>query len=247
MTSKTRVNVVPVFSALLTMLFLSGTAGYCQDKWTGDITAGYTVSNGNTKKSALNGSGNVKKNFDKIDVSAKGDIFTSSSKGKMDDQKWLGQGRGAYNFGHEDRWFTFAQVTVDHDRFSDIDIRTVPSAGLGYWLVKQDTFKWSVEGGLGYEVTNFRSEKATQKSMVGIGKTHLEKTLIKKSKVTEDFTIIPTFNGNGYRINNEVEFTNPINDMLSLSIKYISDYNSAPPPDKKKMDTRLVTGVKYAF
>jgi putative salt-induced outer membrane protein YdiY len=176
-----------------------------------------------------------------------GDIFTSSSNSKMDDQKWSALGRGAYSFGQEERWFAFAQTAVDHDRFSDIDIRTAPSAGLGYWLLKQETFKWSVEGGLGYEITNYRSAKSTKKTMIGVGKTHLEKAFFQKSKIIEDFTILPSLEGEGYRINNQIEFTNPINDTLSLSVKYITDYNSKPAPDTKKMDGRLVTGVKYSF
>jgi len=132
-------------------------------------------------------------------------------------------------------------------RFADIDLRVIPSAGVGYWIAQQEDWKWSVETGLAYESTSYRSSRADDKSIAGFGRTYAEKKLFDKAKLSEDFSVIPSFEGDGYRINSITEFSNPLVQGWDLLIRYALDYDSEPSPGKTKTDTRVVTGLKYSF
>lgn len=230
------------------IFFISPNIAYSEEPWSGDMTLGYTQTNGNTEKSSFNISGSAKKVFNSSELSIKGDVYTASTDDQLDDQKWSSLVRYDIKFGEDDRWFNSYQVLGDHDRFADVDYRITPSVGIGYWLYKEEDFSWMVEGSLGYEMTTYRSSKPDDESAVALGHTKIEKKIFDNAKIAEDFTIIPALeSGEGFRIKSETELTNPISESMDLSVKYVLDYDSEPSDGKKKTDSRIVTGVKYSF
>ncbi|VAX36965.1 hypothetical protein MNBD_UNCLBAC01-1853 [hydrothermal vent metagenome] len=228
------------------LLAIQGVAVGAED-WDGNLSLGYNSASGNTEKTALSVSGELKRIFDGAELLIKGDIYTSSSNKRMDDQKWTGLARTAFDIDDQGRWFSVVQFLMEHDRFADIDVRTTPSAGVGYWISNTDDWKWNVEAQLGYIATSYRSDKLDTSSAVFVGKTYLEKQIFEKGRISEGLTLTPSLDGGGFLIKSETEFTNPISDVLDFNIKYILDYNSEPATGKKKTDTRIITGIKYSF
>lgn len=246
-----------LISPVLMTIFCLGITfvGYAQETaaveienpWRREISIGYNQSTGNTEKAELMLSGEIKKVMAEAEFLGKAEIYYSSSDKKMDSQKWSSLVRYFYNFGDEKMWFNSYQVLVDHDRFADVDYRILPSVGLGYWFSKEDDWKAMLEGSFGFEVTNYRSSQPDDEEAVFIGHTYLEKKILDNARITEDASIIPSLEGNGARFKSETAFTNPLSEALDLSIKFIVDYDTDPPPDIKKTDTRLITGLKYSF
>lgn len=232
---------------LALVLGLATIAGAEETVWKKEIGVGFDQSKGNTDKAQFNLSTGVTKGWKHSDFSDKFDLFYSSSNKKMDGQKWINTARYSLNFGKEDRWFNPYQLILDHDRFADIDIRYQPSVGIGYWLSKNDDFKWSVEGSLGYQVTEYRSNTETKRGSTLPLRTFLDKRIFEKSHLTEDFTFTPSLEGNGNLIHSETGFINPLAQGLDLTLRYILDYDSEPGDGKKKTDTRFVAGMKYSF
>lgn len=215
--------------------------------WKGDVTAGFSQSNGNTDKAALNLSGSATRMFEEDELLFKGEMYYSSSEDRMDDQKWSILTKYTNNWQDNDRWFNSYQVLVDHDYFADIDYRITPAAGLGYWLIKESDIKWNVDGSLGYEMTRYRSATKDKNTLVGVGHSYFEKKVFDKATFSEDLTVIPSLQGDGYRLKSETGLTNPLTESMDLSLKYILDYDDNAPSGKKKTDTRIVAGVKYSF
>lgn len=232
---------------VLTVLALSAISASANEKWSGDASLGYLQTNGNTKKSSLNGSASAKRMFEGAELSAKVNIYNSTSDKTMDSQTWDALLRYSFDFGETNRWFNSYQIGVDHDRFADIDYRITPAAGIGYWLYKEEGFKWMVETSFGYEITEYRSSKDQDSSAVAILHTNVEKSVFKDAKLSEDLSIIPSLGDGGTRIKSTTELTNPLTDSLDLSLKYILDHDTEPSPDKKKTDTKIITGIKYSF
>lgn len=232
---------------LALVLGLNAAAGAEETVWKNDIGVGFDQSKGNTDLAQFNFAAGVAKGWAHSDFSDKFDLFYSSSNRKMDGQKWVNATRYALNFGKADRWFNPYQFMLDHDRFADIDIRYQPSVGLGYWFSTNDDFKWSVEGSLGYQVTEYRSDTETKRGMTLPLRTFLSKRVFEKSHLTEDLTFTPSLARNGNLIHSETGFINPLAKGLDLTMRYIIDYDSEPGEGKKKTDTRLVAGLKYRF
>ena len=76
----------------------------------------------------------------------------------------------------------------------------------------------------------------------------IEKRVIGHSKVSED--VSGTFGSadeNGYRIDSETHFINPISARLSLDLSLIDHFTSEPPLGAKRNDLLFVSALRYSF
>lgn len=238
-------SVVLFLMAVLLILFTKNV--YAEGEWNREVSVGFTQSTGNTEKAELNVAGELKRVMADAEFLANANIYYSSANDKMDGQKWSSLVRYAWDFGDEKRWFNLYQGKVEHDRFADVDYRLLPATGIGYWFSKEDDWKALAEGSLGYEITNYKSNKPDDKEAVAIGRTYLEKRILENARISEDFSVIPSLEENGTRMRSETAFTNPLKEGLDLTVKYIIDYDSEPASGIKKTDTRFITALTYSF
>lgn len=244
-----------VFGMALVLCLPLAAVSYAQENgkdWNAAVSLGYNQQTGNTQKAQLNVGAEYKRLFneEKEEFSAGGNVLYSSSDKKMDTQKWDAFTRYLWKFGEEYRWFNSYQLTVDHDRFADIDYRITPAAGIGYWIVQESDEKdwtWMVEGLLGYQITNYRSAQPDEEEAVFIGHTYFDKKLFDNAKISEDFYVIPSLEGGGTLFKSVTAFTNPLADNLDLEVKYTVDHDTDPAPGIKKTDTLFTVGIKYSF
>jgi len=237
-------------------LALIGLSGLCPearaegvlDGWTGDIFVGYTKTNGNTNKSTGSASAQAVKKFKRSQYTIKGNWLYSNTNDKMDGQKWDVLNRYTWDFGKEYRWYSFAQVLVDHDYFADIDYRVTPSAGVGYHILTGEDFIWDADAGVGYRITRYRINSAKDdEAPTMVAHTFLKKKIFDKAFLSEDLTVYPGFKADdGIVLHSETVFSNPLRDNLDFEIKYIIDHNTEPA-GKKKTDTQIIAGIKYKF
>ncbi len=217
--------------------------------WQREVALGYNYATGNTRESQFNGSFLINRNNKHIDEwIAKGHMYYSSTKRKMDAHKWYGMGRYAYSFGSMKRWYNFYRVEADHDRFADIDYRFVPAAGVGYWFYDLPRLKLIVEAGAGYEHTSYRSNIKDKGDWVLVPRAFFEKELFANTKIRQDIYYYPTFEDfSDYRIHSETVLDMAMNHKLSLRISLIDDYNADPPADTKDNDLRVISSLAYSF
>ena len=243
-----RPYVINLFMAVaISMTWLSQAAAEEAKPWEKEISLGYNQSSGNTDNSQLTVSGAVKRAWENSEFSSTADVYYSETDNKMDSQKWISATRYAFDFGEDKVWFNSYQLTVDHDRFADIDYRILPAAGLGYWFSKDDDFKLMSEASLGYQITEYRSGKADEEEAVFIARGYLEKKVWDRATFSEDLSFIPSLEEGSYRIKSETKFTNPISADMDIDLKYIVDYDSDPAEGKTTTDTRFITALKYKF
>ncbi|MCQ9206059.1 MAG: DUF481 domain-containing protein [Omnitrophica bacterium] len=216
--------------------------------WQREVSLGYNASSGNTQNNQFSLKFSANRKIDQVsEFTLKGDIYYSSSNGRMDAQKWQGTARYAFSFW-ESKWYNFYKIESDHDRFADINYRIVPSAGVGYWFSDQPDWKAMVELGMGLEYTNFKSDTKDNSAAILIPRAFFEKKLFADSRISQDIILYNSLEAIGeYRLHSETSLVNPINDKLSLRLSLIADYNSAPPEDTKKRDVRFISALTYTF
>lgn len=241
--------------ALTTTLILAGmlaaSAPACAieflPEWKKEISLGFDQSSGNTENTEFTGSASVSREFEAARASSDFNIYYGESNDVMDTQKWDSTTKYSNDFGENNEWFNIYKVTVDHDRFANIDYRILPSVGVGYWLSKTEEFEWSADVSLGYEITRYRSGTEDTEELTAILHTFVKKQIFDNAFISEDLSIIPSIEEDGIRIKSETKFVNPLQENLNLETKFIVDHDTEPAAGKKKTDTRLVIGVSYAF
>ena len=216
--------------------------------WQSEIAVGYSKASGNTQNNQFSLRSKANRKTDHDEFTLRGDVHYSSTKKKMDSQKWYGMGRYAFSFGGNIKWYNFYKLELDHDRFANIDYRIIPSIGIGYWFSDEPDWKAMTEVGLGLEHTESRDDTKDSDEVVLIPRAFFEKKLFGNSLVSQDLTLYPSLSDIGeLRLHSESKLTNPINDKLSLSLSLIDDYNANPPQGTKKNDIQIISALTYSF
>jgi len=219
-----------------------------EDKlWSAELSLGYNKSGGNTQNSQMVNSLYVNRKTNHDEFTIKGNSYYSSTNKKMDTQNWYGMLRYAFSFGKK-KWYKFYKLEGDHDKFSAIDYRLIPSIGIGYWFSDSENWKAMVEAGLGFEHTSYNDRTEDSNKIVLTPRVFLEKKIFKTATISQDITFYPSFENAGeFRLRSETALTNPINDKISLRLSFIDDYDSLPPKNTKKNDTKILSSLVYSF
>ncbi|MDP8266886.1 MAG: DUF481 domain-containing protein [Candidatus Aceula meridiana] len=216
--------------------------------WTREFSAGYSLSTGNTEKSQLSASFETKRKTERNEFTLKAESLYSSTDEKMDSQRYSGMARYAFSFSDNLKWYNFYKFEADHDRFSNIDYRLVPSTGVGYWFSDAEDFKFMTELGAGYEYTDYRDRTESTSEGIFIPRLFLEKRLIGKTRISNDITMyFPVGEPEAYRVKGEAALTSPLDDYWSLKLSVVDEFNNRPGNNTKKNDLRFISSVVYSF
>lgn len=218
-------------------------------EWKREASAGYNATWGNVDiKEYVAGLLINRRHLDRNEITVKGDLFISESNEETETQKWDLMGRYAFSFGRSKKWFNFYKMEYGHDRFANVSYRLVPSAGIGYWLLDAPKYKLMAETGIGWEHTEYRdSDKDATDDIVLTPHGHAEASPFENITLTHDFYAYPALDFKTYRLKFDSSVNLGINDIFSLKLALINDYNSDPPDDTEKFDHRLQSSLVAAF
>ncbi|MFH1063276.1 MAG: DUF481 domain-containing protein [Candidatus Omnitrophota bacterium] len=220
---------------------------HAEDMWKRELSLGFTQATGNTQNSQLSGAVEADKKTESDQVTLKASTLYSSQHKKMDGQKHEASVRYALNFS-ENQWYAFYKFSIDHDKFSNIDYRMLPTAGIGYWFSDTDDWKAMAELGLGLEHINYSDETKDRTDAIIVPRAFFEKTVFEKAKLSQDIAAYPNLEeSDDFRVIAETRFTNPLSDNMSLRFSFVDEFNSNPAGEAKKNDTRTVLALIYSF
>jgi len=218
-------------------------------EWEREFSVGYNAARGNTENDELSTKVMLRRNNPRVnEYTVKGNVYISRTNNQTDAQKWYGAGRYAYSYGSTKKWYNFYQLEVDHDRFSNIASRWVPSMGVGYWVSDALPAKLLIEAAAGYEYTDFRRGDSSEGEIVLIPRLYFEKELFENLVLTQNVMFYSTMEDFGqYRVRFETDLTSRINHRISLRLSLTDEYNSDPAINAKHNDLRIVSSLVYAF
>lgn len=229
-----------------TFLFAFNAVGQTTGPWTTSLGAGLALTSGNSD------SKNINVTFTTLwDPKAK-DLFKGEllylrgdSEGETTVDKLTGLGR--YEHTISERTFAYGEVSFLRDPFKEIDSLIAPMVGAGYYFIKTDAQKLSVDGGVG-GIFEQSSEGSSSDFALKAGQAW-ERALSATSKVTERVSgrwNASDFNDAFYHFDAGV--TAAIAARADLKVSYNYDYDNQPPsPDVKKGDSAFVAAVVFKF
>jgi putative salt-induced outer membrane protein YdiY len=216
--------------------------------WSGELSAGASLSEGNTEEADANLGALAQRATSDNDVKLKATADWKSSNSETTAQRYYALGRYAYNLGRDKRWFNSYNLEWDRDRFANIDWRVTPTVGIGYWFSNTQDFKLSSEAGIGWERTQFRDGTASRSDAVVVGKLNLDKKISESARLTQDLSVWPSLGDVGeFRLRSETALTTTITQSVALRLALLEEYLSNPAGDKEENDVRLTASAVYTF
>ncbi len=212
-------------------------------RWNADVRAAINGSQGNTETLAIGVAAEAIRDTDD-DRLRLGGALARESQNEKDTVKntrgWL-----YYDYHLGAHWDLGAFVTVEYDRFKDLDLRTVVGGGPGYRFIDTKTMLFKVNAGLAYVNENF-GEQSDRDYVTAVAGDEFRWTISESQSLYQLLTIYPSLErGEDFLLHAEVGFRQTLMKGFFAELALIEDYDNLPAEGRKKNDLQYLFSLGY--
>ena len=214
-------------------------------KWETTAALGLTLTRGNSDTLLFTGNilGTKRSKVDEWSLGADGSYGKNSG---VKNNEAL-HGFAQWNHLFNEKFYGFVRVDGLHDAIADLKYRITLSPGLGYYIIKNDATRLSVEGSPAFIYEKQGLRKAHGYMALRLAE-RFEQKLNDKTKIWQSLEVLPQVDHwKNYILNAELGIDTAITKKLSLRSFVQDSYDNEPAPGRKKNDIKLVTAVAYKF
>jgi len=204
------------------------------------FSLGGKFSGGNTETQALNLDFSLDRNqVNQYQFTVKGEANKESNAGVLTAFNGKSIIRLAYSLTRS--FYNFYRLDLQHDQFQDINLRLIPTIGIGYWFVNEKEFKSKAETAAGYQ----------KQYLIGQGDNDMAILRLSYDLLwgffTNDFDLYTSAtNFNDYRATDTAELKYKMNSHYALKAKLKYEYDNIPVSGIKKDDYVFTTSIEYS-
>ena len=218
--------------------------------FTGSVTAGALLIRGNASTDTLNLGVNVARKTDQDTVAFTGAYLYGRTRDRKTavvtttEENWQIEGRYDYNFTA--RFYGFLDAQVRKDRIADLDLRFVPSGGLGYKFVNDPDFLVGGELGLAWVYEKYTNNTPTKEDVSGRAAYHILKKFNDSVSVFHDLEYLQSVQrGSNYIVNTDLGVRFQMTKHFFGEAKVTLDFDSAPANGALKSDVFYAVNIGY--
>lgn len=220
-------------------------------QWRSQLTAGASVSSGNSDSTTVTLSGEAVKatTYDKLSLNGRA-LYVKNDDSEAEQRFSAG---GHYQRDLTERVFGFGQFDALRDEPANLSSRLSAGGGLGYHLIRRDDLTFDVSAGLGYTRERYvepeihdgevRSRYANTELLLAEESTH---KISDNTTFRQKLTVLPDLRDNKeFRAVFDAGISVAMTQRLSLTATVSHRHDSNPGEGLKKGDTLFITGVSF--
>ena len=221
-------------------------------KWTGDISAGFASTHGNTKTDAISASLNLMKRTENDRTTINADY----AKGQQEDrttgqtetiEDWW-RAKGKYDYFLSKKLYAFVDGRYEKDAVAELDRRMIIGGGAGYQWIESPEMNFSTEGGIAslYEKFDNQTDSNSEISLqLGY---HFDKKLTQTISFTNDLTYYPSIDKfSDYFLTTTAGIRADFTERMFFTFKTIFNYDVTPAIGAGSTDVKYFLGLGYRF
>jgi len=221
-------------------------------KWTGEVSAGYTSTAGNTSTDAMTGSANLKKRTEKDRKTVSADFARGRqqdpSTGKKNKTEDWWRGRAKYDYFFTKKLYGYLDGRYETDEIAQLDRRVIMGSGAGYQWIESDDLNFSTEAGLAYKFEKYGNNTGSNDGMAVQFGYNFDKKLGKGIEFIHDLTYYPsTEDFADYYLTSTAELRANLNKTMFTNFKAVLNYDATPAQGRHKTDTKYIWGIGWSF
>jgi putative salt-induced outer membrane protein YdiY len=214
-------------------------------QWRGNLTLSYKATDGNTHTQTGIATGEAIRATEDDQFLVR--FLLRYGKRSGETQERNGYGLAKYQHTFIAGLYGYASFEALSDKFKDLDLGTVTSAGLGYEILKEKWIDLSTEAGIAYFDNNFEVGK-DESHMGARASLRLRLALPFGLEFKDVFTIYPNFEeSQDFQIRNEATLGTALSGGWALLGGVITEYDRTPPVGLTRHDDTYFVGLGYAF
>jgi putative salt-induced outer membrane protein YdiY len=208
------------------------------------VNLGGAIKDGNTESKTFNSSGRFQARSKRHRFNLEGKFNYGESEGEEDERNWL---LGAkHDYFATKKIYAYLRPLAEYDKFQDLDLRLVVSAGPGYQVIDTERTSLFVEAGPAYTYEDYGdagdNEYLAARWSAGL-KFDIVREKIKFFHLHELFQDLTSGEGLYLRTEQGIRVSVVKNLFLNFQVDY--EYRSDPPAGNKSSDTALILGLGY--
>jgi len=217
-------------------------------KWTGNVTAGYTITRGNSETDTANVDVDVSRRGEQDRINLKGAYLygrqedPGTGEDKTTQDKWFASTK--YDYFLNEKMYTFVNGRIERNKIAKLDNRLSVGGGGGYQWIETDVMNIWTQAGLGWLYENYDDEDSSQSDVTAQLTYHVNRRLNEHVTVLHDLSFYPALEDfSSYFMTTQVELRASITRTVFASFKVVMDYDSTPARDANKTDLTYIFGV----
>ncbi|HFE39533.1 MAG TPA: DUF481 domain-containing protein [Gammaproteobacteria bacterium] len=227
---------------LMIPLLLMSTSLMAKDGVSGAVETGFVFTSGNTDTRTVNAKGKLAyikgKSRNTASLEA---LYVDGEQGKLS-EKYLGQGKTAYQFSEHS--YGFVNGSLERDLFSGYDYQATLTTGYGYRFIDTKKFTLDVEGGPGYRRNKLDKQNA-EGELIGRASGLFAYRVAKTSTFTEE--LVSEFGSDAVITRSVTAITAQIVGNMAMKASLTIKNNSNTPMGVDATDTETALTLVYSF
>ncbi len=220
--------------------------------WTGSVQAGALFVRGNTFTDSINVGAHLERKTDQDKIAFSANYLYGSTKdhttgvSTTTQENW--QTEALYDYYFTKKFYGFLDAQVSKDRIAFLDLRFLPSLGVGYIWFNGPKLTFSTEGGVAWDYEKYTNNTPTREDFSLRLAYHVNYKFNDYVSVFHDLEYIPSVeNGRNYIVNTDIGLHAKMTTHLFAEGKIILDYDSTPANGALKTDTTFLVNLGYTF
>ena len=213
-------------------------------KWETTAGVGFSYTDGNTETLLFTANALTLRKWKTGEFTAGIDAGYGNNEGKQN----IGYVKGfsQYNYLFTERLYAFGRVDALNDSIADISYRVTVSAGMGYYLIKNERTTLSVEAGPGYVFEKVGDDERDYATLrFGEKFTH---KISDRARLWQSFEYQPKIDEwSNYFLSGEAGIESDITKKMALRLVVQDWYISEPAPGRESNDIKVIAGLNYKF
>ena len=221
-------------------------------KWTGAVSGNGLVTTGNSRTTTIGITADAVRRAerDRITLGAGYSYGRQRNPSTETDETTVDSmfGFAKYDYFLLKRLYLFGSLRADRDRIADLDLRLVPSTGLGYQWFEGPTFNLSSEAGPAWIYEDYRGRDSTSHFGARLA-YHVDYKPHDVLLLFHNVEWLPSFAApvGDYNLNADAGLRATIVGGLFSEVKVELRYDSTPAPGRDDNDVRYLMAIGYSF
>ena len=226
------------------------------DLWAALLDTGLSLTRGNSESTSFALTGKASRTAKRTKISLYStEIYSRSTlAGVSNTTANAIRGGARVDVNLRGRSFAFGLADFEHDRFQDLDLRSVQGGGLGYHLIKEKDRTFDVFGGLTYNQEYYSkpfrppNPSTTRKTAEFVVGETLATKVGSRTTLSEQFNFFPNLSDTGdYRLQLDATAATKLKNWLSWQVTFSDRYVSRPLLGLKNNDVLFTTGLRLTY
>ena len=219
--------------------------------WTGRIQIGMTGRTGETERLTINSRIDVKRETQDDRLFLYTTVLYDREDGVRSDNQIIGGARLEIDLDESDRRFVYLRSELEFDEEENIDLRTTVTVGAGFVLVREDDFKLTFRGGIGYQHETYDDNTSDDQGVLELG-YDIRWDINEDFRLVHDLNYIPEITASAtdqFRIvsNTAIEMPIGTGDKWSIRTGVRSEYDNDPQEDIERLDSWFYMNLALDF